>query len=167
MVHPYSAVPDIGKFVPGRVTAVSESAVTLEDGSRLEFDFLILAPGSTYPEPAIKDFAGSLADRKAAIQVIPSMSAIAQGWCRGSSALLECCAAMRAISNCALSDQTISAMHAYCKCTALFKGPAGRTALSCLCNLAVPSAATAQTLCCWLSTRRELEIATVSLSIVE
>lgn len=68
VVHPYSAVPDIGRLVPGRVTAVSESTVTLEDGSRLEFDFLILAPGSTYPEPAIKNFAGSLADRKADIQ---------------------------------------------------------------------------------------------------
>lgn len=69
MVHPYSAVPDIGTLVPARATAVTASAVVLDKGQEVAYDYLILAPGSSYPEPAIKGFAGSLADRKAAIQV--------------------------------------------------------------------------------------------------
>ena len=68
-VHPYSAVPDIGTVVVGRATAVTAAAVQLDDGQQVAYDYLILAPGSSYPEPAIKAFAGGLADRKAAIKV--------------------------------------------------------------------------------------------------
>jgi NADPH-dependent 2,4-dienoyl-CoA reductase/sulfur reductase-like enzyme len=68
-VHPYSAVPDIGTVVEARAAAVTAAAVQLDDGRQVAYDYLILAPGSSYPEPAIKAFAGSLADRKAAIKV--------------------------------------------------------------------------------------------------
>jgi NADPH-dependent 2,4-dienoyl-CoA reductase/sulfur reductase-like enzyme len=68
-VHPYSAVPDIGAVLEARATAVTPAAVQLDDGQQVAYDYLILAPGSSYPEPAIKAFSGSLADRKAAIKV--------------------------------------------------------------------------------------------------
>jgi anthranilate/para-aminobenzoate synthase component II len=76
VVHPYSAVPGIGTVVQARATAVTTSAVQLDDGQELSYDYLILAPGSSYPEPIIKGFSGSLADRKASIKV--SMSSISQ-----------------------------------------------------------------------------------------
>ncbi len=62
-------MPDLGSFIAAAATAVTPSSVTLSTGGNVPFDFLILAPGSSYPEPAIKGFSGTLADRKAAIQV--------------------------------------------------------------------------------------------------
>lgn len=62
-------LPGIGKVVIAHVTAVSLAAVSLDDGQSLPYDFLVLAPGSTYPDPAIKAFAGTLSTRQAAIQV--------------------------------------------------------------------------------------------------
>ena len=76
-IHDYSAVPDLGTFVAARVTAIAANSVTLDTGAAVEYDYLILAPGSSYPEPAIKAFSGSLADRQAAIKV--HMSGAAHG----------------------------------------------------------------------------------------
>lgn len=80
-VHPYSAVPDIGAVVVGRATAVTAAAVQLHDGQQVAYDYLILAPGSSYPEPAIKAFSGSLADRKAAIKVPQPVSRLFRNVC--------------------------------------------------------------------------------------
>ena len=68
VVHPYSAVPGIGAVVVARAAAVTASAVQLEDGRQIDYNYLILAPGSSYSSSAIKAFSGSLAERKAAIQ---------------------------------------------------------------------------------------------------
>ena len=51
------------------MTNVTSSSVTLDTGGAVPYDYLVLAPGSTYLEPAIKGFAGTLAERKAAVQV--------------------------------------------------------------------------------------------------
>ena len=56
-------------MVNAKVTSVSDSAVSLSDGQSLPFDYLVLAPGSTYPDPAIKALTGTLADRKAFLKV--------------------------------------------------------------------------------------------------
>ena len=72
VVVPYSAVPGIGTVVAARATAVTASAVQLDNGQEVPFDYLVLAPGSTYPERIIKAFSGSLAERKAFIKVAAS-----------------------------------------------------------------------------------------------
>lgn len=61
---------------------ITDTAVLLESGaSSVPYEFLVLAPGSTYPEPAIKGFSGSLADRKATIQVHQTRSICSLVWC--------------------------------------------------------------------------------------
>ena len=44
----YSKIPDIGMLVRGRVHQVQREIITLETGAELPFDYLVLAPGSTY-----------------------------------------------------------------------------------------------------------------------
>lgn len=62
-------LPGIGKVIIAAVTGVSLAAVSLDDGQSLPYDYLVLAPGSTYPDPIIKAFAGTLSTRQAAIKV--------------------------------------------------------------------------------------------------
>lgn len=65
----YSRIPNIGTLVRGRVFAIGECSVTLETGAQLPFDYLVLAPGSTYADNAIKDVGGTAAERQALIEV--------------------------------------------------------------------------------------------------
>lgn len=65
----YSRIPNIGTLVRGRVFAIGERSVTLETGAQLPFDYLVLAPGSTYADNAIKDVGGTAAERQALIEV--------------------------------------------------------------------------------------------------
>ena len=53
-----------------QVTSVSDGSVALDTGASLPYDYLVLAPGSTYPEPALKGFTGSFAERSATMQVL-------------------------------------------------------------------------------------------------
>ena len=53
----------------GRVATIRERSVVLETGAEFPFDYLILAPGSTYADNAIKDVGGTAAERQALIQV--------------------------------------------------------------------------------------------------
>jgi NADH dehydrogenase FAD-containing subunit len=55
--------------VRGRVAIIGERSVELETGAVLPFDYLILAPGSTYADNAIKDVGGTAAERQALIEV--------------------------------------------------------------------------------------------------
>ena len=41
----------------------------LDTGAEIMFDWLVLAPGSTYADGPIKNFTGSVDDRQAVIQV--------------------------------------------------------------------------------------------------
>ena len=70
VLHPYSAIPGIGTMIKAQVTAVSDGSVALDSGAAVPYDYLVLAPGSTYPEPALKGLSGSLAERSAAMQVL-------------------------------------------------------------------------------------------------
>ena len=65
----YASIPDIGTLVRARVTEIGESAVVLESGVELPFDYLVLAPGSTYADNAIKDVGGTAAERQALVEV--------------------------------------------------------------------------------------------------
>ena len=42
-----------------QVTNVTDKSVALDTGAAVPYDYLVLAPGSTYLEPAIKSFAGT------------------------------------------------------------------------------------------------------------
>ena len=53
-----------------QVTSVSDGSVALDTGASVPYDYLVLAPGSSYPEPALKGFTGSLAERSAVMQVL-------------------------------------------------------------------------------------------------
>lgn len=53
----------------GRVATIRERSVELESRAVFPFDYLILAPGSTYADNAIKDVGGTAAERQALIQV--------------------------------------------------------------------------------------------------
>jgi len=53
-----------------QVTSVSDGAVALDTGASVPYDYLVLAPGSSYPEPALKGFTGSLAERSAVMEVL-------------------------------------------------------------------------------------------------
>lgn len=64
----YSTIPNIGRLVRGRVAAVGERSITLETSAEFQFDYLILAPGSTYADNAIKQFGGTVAERQALIE---------------------------------------------------------------------------------------------------
>lgn len=55
--------------VRGRVVALRERSVALETGAELPFDYLILAPGSTYADNNIKAVGGTAAERQALIEV--------------------------------------------------------------------------------------------------
>ena len=54
------------------MASVTDNSVALDTGGAVPYDYLVLATGSSYPEPAIKSFAGTLAERKAAVQVTTS-----------------------------------------------------------------------------------------------
>lgn len=61
-------------MVKGRVLAVHEDQVTVDNGALtgpwdLAYEWLILAPGSTYAEGPIKAFCHSLEERQNIIQV--------------------------------------------------------------------------------------------------
>eukprot|EP00243_Klebsormidium_subtile_P013149 TRINITY_DN846_c0_g1_i2.p1 TRINITY_DN846_c0_g1~~TRINITY_DN846_c0_g1_i2.p1 ORF type:complete len:419 (+),score=66.90 TRINITY_DN846_c0_g1_i2:419-1675(+) len=69
----YEDIPDIGRMVKGRVLAVHEDHVTVDNGALtgpwdLAYEWLILAPGSTYAEGPIKAFCHSLEERQNIIQ---------------------------------------------------------------------------------------------------
>lgn len=55
--------------VRGRVAAVGERSITLETSAEFQFDYLILAPGSTYADNAIKHIGGTVSERQALIEV--------------------------------------------------------------------------------------------------
>lgn len=65
--HGHCVVP--ASQVRGRVATIRERSVELETGAVFPFDYLILAPGSTYADNAIKDVGGTAAERQALIQV--------------------------------------------------------------------------------------------------
>lgn len=65
----YSRIPDIGALVRGRVAEIGDRSIHLEMGVELPFDYLVLAPGSTYADNAIKDVGGTAAERQALIEV--------------------------------------------------------------------------------------------------
>ena len=54
---------------------MSDTSVALDTGASVPHDYLVLAPGSSYPEPALKGFTGSLAERSATMQVLHPLSA--------------------------------------------------------------------------------------------
>jgi hypothetical protein len=55
------------------VATIGERSVELETGAVFPFDCLILAPGSTYADNAIKDVGGTAAERQALIEVLLGM----------------------------------------------------------------------------------------------
>lgn len=65
---PYSSIAGIGSFLEDRVAHVDANSMRLESGAVVDFDWLVLAPGSTYADGPIKNFSGSVDDRQAVIQ---------------------------------------------------------------------------------------------------
>ena len=60
-------------MVTAKAVGVNETAVFLDNGEVLPYDYLVLAPGSSYPDATIKSLTGSLASRTAFLKVNISM----------------------------------------------------------------------------------------------
>lgn len=69
LILPYGNLLSCGKVVKGNVTVADSSGVTLEDGTRLEADYVVLAMGSGYASP-FKPQGDSISEFRAAIDSV-------------------------------------------------------------------------------------------------
>lgn len=64
----FSSLPKLGTFVQGKAVDVTKDAVLLEGGKSVSYDHLVIATGSSYPEPSLKG-GTSLQEKKRLLKV--------------------------------------------------------------------------------------------------
>lgn len=69
----FSSLPKLGTFVQGKAVDVTSSHVLLEGGKSVSYDHLVIASGSSYPEPSLKG-GTSLQEKKRLLKVGPALS---------------------------------------------------------------------------------------------